>query len=189
MSKAFRTAASSVAILVALCGTPAAGECPDGLFAASRVVENGGVGVHVEILKPSPDGKQLNAGARIVNLTEGPIYVAMVGPEPAALDNAGSAYTLGGVLGVATCNSLAVNRIEWCLTNVNGYLPAASFLFLQPGASANVQMSFLAPDVTRSSAARLSLSLAVGYGERPTNERSRSLENVAIAFPMTDFDD
>lgn len=189
MSKAFRTAASSVAILVALCGTSAAGECPDGLVAASRVVENGGVGVRVNLLRPSPDGMQLNASAEVVNMTEGPIYVAMVGPAPAAMDDSGVAYTLGSVQGIATCNSLAVNHIDWCMSNTNGSLPGGSFLLLQPGASGHVQLSFVAPEVTRSGFASLSLSLAVGYGERPTNKVTRPLENVAIAFPLVRFGD
>lgn len=189
MLQGLRTAAWSVAILTALGGASVAGDCPDGLLAASRFVENGGVGVRINVLRPSPDGKHLNASAEVVNTSEGPIFVAMVGPAPAAMDDSGVAYTLDGVQGIATCSSLAVNSIDWCMSNFNGAMPGGSFLLLQPGASANVQLSFAAPEVTRSGFASLSVSLAVGYGERPTNKATRTLENVAIAFPVVRFGD
>lgn len=149
-------------------------------------IQNGGLGVRILFVGRQNDSKTLTISAELQNLTKEPIFVALVGPAPAAIDTSGVTYMLQKVGGMAQCETLEKRYIAHCFSNYSGYLPGAAFSLLQPGASAIVATTFAAEQVSASGFLSVSMNIALAKGSRPQDKRDKDakIENVAISFPL-----
>lgn len=153
---------------------------------STKQVQNNGLGVKLLFVGRNPDGKQLTISAELQNLTKEPVYLALVGPAPAAIDTSGVSYQLSKIAGMAQCNNLGNTYISYCFSNKSGALPGASFSLLQGGASAIVATTFTADQVSEAGYLSVTMNVAMGKGTRPgdKSDRGSQLENVAISFPL-----
>ena len=183
----------AVALALLLGPAPARAQIVDSSApsASGERVENGGIAVEIAFIGRNPDGKRLTIASEIRNLRDERVFVAVIGPPPGAIDNQGVTYSLASSAGIAQCGRLATSEIQNCMRNWNGILPGYAFSSLDPGTSALVSLSFEAPEVTQTGFLSLSLNLAVGVGEMPSNDRSvdRPLNNIAVTFPMIRLSD
>lgn len=182
-----------VALALLLAPAPAQGQIVDSSAPSTsgERVENGGIAVEIAFIGRNPDGKRLTIASEIRNLRDERVFVAVIGPPPGAVDNHGVSYSLASSAGIAQCTQLRTDRIQECMRNWNGILPGYAFSSLDPGTSALVSLTFEAPEVSQTGLLSLSLNLAVGAGEMPSNDRSvdRPLDNVAVTFPMIRLSD
>lgn len=150
----------------------------------TEMIENGGIGVRVMFVGRNADGKTLTVSSEIKNLSDEAKYIALTGPQPAAIDTSGVTYSLLSHSGLGACKNLANEYIQYCAQNSSGYLPGSFFSLLQPGASSIVALTFQGPQVSESGFLSLTMNVAVGAGSRPIDGKQRKLENVAISFPL-----
>lgn len=185
--------ALSLALSLAIALAPAQAQIVDSSApsASGDRVENGGIAVEIAFIGRNPDGKRLTIAAEIRNLRDERVFVAVIGPPPGAIDNQGVTYSLASSAGIAQCGRLETSEIENCMRNWNSILPGYAFSSLDPGTSALVSLTFEAPEVTQTGFLSLSLNLALGVGEMPSNDRSvdRPLDNIAVTFPMIRLSD
>ena len=149
-------------------------------------IKNNGLGVRILFLGRNEEEKTLSISAELQNLSDEPLYLALVGPHPAAIDTSGIAYTLKKTAGLAQCRSLENKNIAYCFSNYSNYLPGSSFSLLQPGASAVVVTTFAANKISSSGLLSVTMNVAMAKGARPSDKRSKDtkMENVAISFPL-----
>jgi hypothetical protein len=152
----------------------------------TKQVQNNGLGVRILFLGRNEEEKTLSISAELQNLSDKPLYLALVGPHPAAIDTSGIAYTLKKTAGLAQCRSLDNKNIAYCFSNYGNYLPGASFSLLQPGASAVVVTTFAANQISSSGFLSVTMNVAMAKGTRPSDKRGKDtkMENVAISFPL-----
>jgi hypothetical protein len=183
----------AVALALFIGPAPAQAQIIDDSAASASVarVENGGIAVEIAFIGRNPDGKRLTVASEIRNLRDERVFVAVIGPPPGAVDNQGVTYSLASSAGIAQCDDLRTNRIQECMRNWSSILPGYAFSSLDPGTSALVSLTFEAPEVSQTGFLSLSLNLAVGAGEMPSNDRSvdRPLDNIAVTFPMIRLSD
>ena len=162
------------------------GPLAPGSTAGSAVVENGGITVQVLFVGRHPSGKQITVSTSVANNNEEPVNVALIGPEPTAIDNRGIRYALSSISGIPVCDNLANNRIANCLKQPN-FLANEAFARLDPGAQTVAALTFQSDEVSNSGAMSIALSLAVVPGDGVTKETRESVRNVPITFPMIDL--
>lgn len=152
-------------------------------------IQNGGLGVRLMFVGRNEDGKTLTVSAELQNITEEPVYLALVGPPPAAIDTSGVTYTLSKIGGLAHCQSLENRYVARCFTNGYEYLPPGNFNLLQPGAAAIVATTFSAEQASTSGFLSVTMNVLLAKGSRPKSKRSSddALDNVAISFPVVDL--
>jgi hypothetical protein len=149
-------------------------------------IQNNGLGVRILFLGRNEEEKTLSISVELQNLSDQPIYIALVGPHPAAIDTSGITYKLKKTAGLAQCNSLENKSIARCFSNYNNFLPGSSFSLLQPGASAVVVTTFSANKISSSGFLSVTMNVAMAKGARPSDKRGKDakMENVAISFPL-----
>lgn len=167
-------------------GGPFGGQHTSPFAPSTGQIVNGGLGVKILFVGRNQDGKTLTISAELQNVSDEPIFIALVGPAPAAIDTSGVTYELKKIGGLAQCNSLDNNSIAYCFNNRSNYLPGANFSLLQPRVSAIVATTFAANQASTSGFLSVTMNVALAKGERPKDDRNKDnkLENVAISFPL-----
>ncbi|WP_375230770.1 hypothetical protein [Roseobacter sp. S98] len=152
---------------------------------ASDYVENNGLAARVLFVSKSA-GTQRTVSIEMRNTREEPIWLAVIGPPPNAVDTLGSTYSVVQIAGLATCQTLKSNSIERCMTNYSGYLPGSAFTSLAAGASSLVNLTLSAPEAQSSGDGFMSLTMsaALGVGDQPAKSGDRGLISIPISFPL-----
>ncbi|MCA0871438.1 hypothetical protein LCL97_11420 [Seohaeicola saemankumensis] len=178
-------------------GASAFGQQGTAVFAPTTdQIRNGGLGVRILFVGKNADGKTLTVSAELQNVTDQPIFLALIGPPPAAIDTQGVSYQLQNAAGLPQCKVLHNDVIKNCFLNetissFKGFayrdpLPGSAFSVLQPAASAIVATTFTAEQASTSGFLSISMNVALATGMRPADDRANDpqLENVAISFPL-----
>ena len=154
-------------------------------------VENNGLAVRVLFIGKNKPQKMITLSAELKNTSAENIWLAVIGPKPAAVDTSGNTYQLSALNGLAQCKALDNGNVANCISNFSNLLPGDAFASLQSGASSIVTMQFSATDVPDSGFLSLSINVAVGSGQKPSNalKEPRELANVAISFPLISLED
>ena len=153
---------------------------------ASDMIQNGGIGVQILFVGFNKAQKQITVSAQITNLNNEKIHVALIGPEPAAIDTRGVQYQLINIAGIPRCNFLGYDDISNCLSNENN-LPNTSFSQLDAGARALAAMTFRADEPSTSGFMSIALAFAVVTGDVVDADTRAAVRNVPITFPMVDL--
>ena len=129
---------------------------------------------------------RLTHRAQIENTDARAAYLAVVGPEPGAVDSAGGVYGVRSLGGIATCTSLFDARIEDCIRNNHDYLPGTEFTMIPPGASSLLNVDMSAQKIVEGVLVAFTMNVALGRGTRPSNDRTNKpeLEYINIHLPL-----
>jgi hypothetical protein len=150
-------------------------------------VQNGGLGVRVLFTGRNAQDGVLTVSSEIQNLTDEPIFLGVVGPEPGAIDTNGVSYKFVSVAGIGRCAQLTANHAGDCFTNRSSWMPAASFTTLSPGAALIASLTFSGQTSGSAGMLSVTMNVAAASGSLPgDNDQSRAaaLQNIAISFPL-----
>ena len=147
-----------------------------------------GNGLEARVLFVGPDfaNDALALSVRIANTGETAAYLALVGPEPRAVDSGGGAYKVRRLSGIATCTWLSNRDIDNCIRNSPDVLPGTMFSLIPPGTSLLVNLELSASKMTKEGLVAFTMNAALGRGTRPADDRSKDprLEYINIHLPL-----
>lgn len=151
----------------------------------SDFIENNGLSVRVLFVSKA-SGEQRTVSIELKNSREEPIWLAIIGPPPTAVDTSGNTYSVVQIAGLATCEQLVTKHIASCMTNRYGYMPGDSLSNLAPGASSLVNMTIQAASGQAVDEGFLSLTMnaALGIGDQPKGDGDRGLISIPVSFPL-----
>ncbi|MEM9429172.1 MAG: hypothetical protein AAGA32_06710 [Pseudomonadota bacterium] len=160
---------------------------PSSFSPTTEFVAQGGLAVRILFLGRNPGGKQLTISTQLVNTTEQPLNVALIGPAPTAIDMRGVQYALSNIAGIGRCKQLDFDWVAGCLTNYRDVLHNEHFAHLQPGATVIMPLTFTAEEISSTGFMSISMNFAVGSGDRVTDDNRSELRNFPITFPIVDL--
>lgn len=152
----------------------------------SPAVNGNGLLTRVLLIGADRNRNRLTVSVRIINTAEAPAYLAIVGPEPVALDNKGGIHRVSEIAGIASCRKLHVSSIDNCLRNHRDMLPGTAFTLLPPQVPTLVNLQFKAEDLPTDAMVSFTMNVAVARGKRPANRRSSEagLDYINIHLPL-----
>ena len=156
----------------------------------SPAVQGNGLSTQVLFIGADRAHSTLTVSVRITNTADTPVYLAIVGPEPLALDNKGGVHRISQISGMAKCVYLSNSSIDGCITNQRGHLPGNSFTLLPPKVPTLVNILFKAEDLQPDALISFTMNAALARGPRPTNRRSneQKIEYINIHLPLLPID-
>ena len=174
-----------VAVLFLLHLTPALVHSNEPTVSDNVATSNG---LAVQILFAGADyaNNRLTLSARIENTDARAAYLALVGPEPRAVDSAGGVYAVRRLSGIATCRSLRDPMIDHCIRNTRKYLPGTKFTRIPPGASTLLNVEMSTHKIAKDVRIAFTMNVALGRGTRPADNRSNDpeLEYINVHLPL-----
>lgn len=174
---AFALAAPSFAQLPVAGGPASQAAAPGG----SEAVVNGGLAVRIVFIGRNKDGQRLTVSAQITNVNEQTAHVALIG-KPTAVNNVGETFALEQASGIGHC----AGELHICMTQRN-WLPLEALSEIQPQASVNAVLTFVAPDASETQFLSVGMNVAMALGDTVAEAAKDKLRNVSISFPLVEF--
>lgn len=153
---------------------------------SSEVVTGNGLATWVLFTGADYANHRLTLSVRIKNTDATPAYLALVGPEPRAVDSAGGVYKLCTLSGIARCAFLGDHKIDGCIRNTNGHLPGTKFTLVPSGASLLLNIELSTRKISEGALVAFTMNVALGRATRPVDNRSSKpeLEYVNLHLPL-----
>ncbi|NOE36211.1 hypothetical protein [Ruegeria sp. HKCCD7318] len=153
--------------------------------AGTDFVENNGLAVRVVFVSKAT-GEQRTVSVEMKNTRDEAMWLALIGPEPSAIDTQGTTYKVVQVAGLSSCRYLKANEVDNCMRNAGGYLPGSVFTNLSPGASSLLNLTLEATSEPNTAEGFMSLTMnaAMSVGDQPSASGDRGLASIPISFPL-----
>lgn len=156
------------------------------LSSTAEAVRANGLETLVVFMGSDFANNRLVLSVRITNTDESSAYLALVGPEPSAVDSGGGIYKVQNLGGIATCALLSNSTIDNCIRNTLGVLPGTMFSLVPPGTSMLVNFELSSLRMAKEGLVSITMNAALGRGTRPLDDRSKNpkLEYIGIHLPL-----
>jgi hypothetical protein len=140
------------------------------------------------------DAHNVTVSLQLENKGKAAVQLALVGPTPFAVDNAGTTYTMTSFSGAGACRELGAHFLPMCILGeeVSGMkIPIAlqAFTQIDPGATATVTFGL---NGREGSGTLMSFSSVFAYrviadplkdDALPEPERRRQIRTISVSFP------
>ena len=149
------------------------------------VVRGNGLETRVLFVGSNIAERTLTLSVSVTNTGAEPVYLALVGPHPRAVDSQGGTYQVAGVAGIAQCESMLNSQIDGCIRNRRNRLPGTMFTLIPPKASSLLNIELSTRKVAREGFVSFTMNAAMGRGTRPDDDRSADakLDYINIHLP------
>ncbi len=133
------------------------------------------------------EGKNLSVALHLQNMTDMKISIAMVGPEPQAVDSSGTFYKYKQFSGAAVCASLDSARTSNCLTDPR-FLHPSTLTSLSPGSLITLTYHFTTESSGSGKEAAISSTFAMrkelmNQEKDSKKKQNTNLSTVTISSP------
>ena len=171
--------------VVAQSSGPNSGGTSD-LSATYGAVRGNGLETRVLFVGSDYANNRLALSVHITNTGESAAYLALVGPQPRAVDSGGGVYSVRRTSGIATCSWLSNGAIDDCIRNSRNGLPGTVFSLVPPATSLLVNFELSASKIAKEGVVAFTMSAALGRKTRPVDDRNKDprLEYINIHLPL-----
>ena len=171
--------------VVAQSSGPNSGCAPD-VSAAHGVVRGNDLETRVLFVGPDRANNTLALSVRITNTGGTAAYLALIGPQPGAVDSGGGVYRVRRTVGIAACSSLSNGGIDGCIRNSLNGLPGTVFSLVSPGTSLLANFELSASKIAKEGVVAFTMNAALGRETRPVDDRREDpgLEYINIHVPL-----
>lgn len=184
------------AILLAL-WLPLAASAPAGAQQppAAPLKLTAGLEASVTIAARQKSGSYISIALQLENKGKATVAIALVGPVPVAVDNAGSSYMMTAFSGATSCRELAVHYLPMCLLGeeISGYrdpIRLQAMTHIDPGTAVTLTFQLSGRQTTGTLVSFASV-FAYRIITDPLKdetlsdaERRRQLRTLSVSFPM-----